>query len=66
MLKRSLRIIKKTKNIPVRGVCESCNTEFFADPRNLGQAAIQQQFNMHKCKAPDANPMPSGSATKKK
>jgi hypothetical protein len=57
MLKRSLRIIKRTKNIPVRGVCESCNREFFADARNLGQAGIQQQFNVHKCK------VPTGTAT---
>lgn len=55
MLKRNLRIMKRTKNIPVRGVCESCNMEFFADPRNLGQAAIQQQFNAHKCKALNGN-----------
>jgi hypothetical protein len=60
MVNRNLRIMKRTKNIPVRGVCESCNMEFFADARNLGQAGIQQQFNAHKCKALNGDPT-SGS-----
>jgi hypothetical protein len=62
MLNRNLRIMKRTKNIPVRGVCESCNMEFFADARNLGQAGIQQQFNAHKCTALKGNPT-SGNPT---
>jgi hypothetical protein len=49
MAKRSLRILKRVSNIPSRGICESCNTQFSADPRQLGQSGVQQQFNAHKC-----------------
>jgi len=51
MAKRSLRILKRVSNIPSLGTCESCNTQFSADPRQLGQAGVQQQFNAHKCEA---------------
>jgi len=51
MAKRSLRILKRVSNMPSRGICESCNTQFSADPRQLGQAGVQQQFNAHKCDA---------------
>jgi len=51
MAKRSLRILKRVSNIPSRGICESCNTQFSADPRQLGQSGVQQQFNAHKCEA---------------
>jgi hypothetical protein len=33
--------------------------EFFADPHNLGQAAIQQQFNAHKCQSVEADQEPA-------
>jgi hypothetical protein len=49
MAKRSLRILKRVSNIPSLGICESCGTQFSADPRQLGQAGVQQQFNLHKC-----------------
>ncbi len=49
MAKRSLRILKRVSNIPSLGICESCHTQFSADPRQLGQAGVQQQFNAHKC-----------------
>jgi hypothetical protein len=51
MAKRSLRILKRVSNVPSLGVCESCNAQFSADPRQLGQAGVQQQFNLHKCDA---------------
>lgn len=51
MAKRSLRILKRVSNIPSRGICELCNAPFSADPRQLGQAGVQQQFNAHKCDA---------------
>jgi hypothetical protein len=60
MPKRNLRIIKRVKNVPVIGICEACKTEFHAEHQPAGQqsraqAVIQQQFNAHKCPAPDAN-----------
>jgi len=51
MAKRSLRILKRVSNVPSLGICESCSTQFSADPRQLGQAGVQQQFNAHKCEA---------------
>jgi hypothetical protein len=51
MAKRSLRVLKRVSNIASLGVCESCNMQFSADPRQLGQAGVQQQFNAHKCDA---------------
>jgi hypothetical protein len=51
MAKRSLRILKRVSNVPSLGICESCNAQFSADPRQLGQAGVQQQFNAHKCEA---------------
>lgn len=56
MPKRNLRILKRARNIPVLGICESCKAQFAADPHNLGQAPIQQQFNAHKCRPEDASP----------
>ncbi len=57
MAKRKLRIVRRTNNIPVLGVCEFCNTQFPAHQPLSGpseaQAAIQQQFNAHKCKLQD-------------
>jgi len=50
MAKRSLRILKRVSNIPSRGICELCNAQFSADPRQLGQVGVQQQF-AHKCEA---------------
>jgi hypothetical protein len=49
MAKRSLRVLKRVSNIASLGVCEACNAQFSADPRQLGQAGVQQQFNAHKC-----------------
>ncbi len=56
MPKRSLRIVKRIRNVPVIGICESCNAQFSGDP-NMGnaQSAIQEQFNAHKCKPGDAS-----------
>ena len=53
MPKRALRIVKRVKNVPVLAECEACHAQFVSDPhREVGsaQAAIQQQFNAHKCK----------------
>ena len=71
MAKRSLRILKRVSNIPSLGICESCHTQFSADPRQLGQAGVQQQFNAHKCEAvpnavPSAKEAPKKEAPKKK
>jgi len=60
MAKRNLRIVKRTRNVPVLGVCEYCNMQFPADPHRLGQlanaaASIQEQFNVHICKPEDAS-----------
>jgi hypothetical protein len=62
MQKRSLRILKRSRNIPVRGICEACKMEFFADAHNLGQAAIQQQFNAHKCKSEATGQISAGTS----
>src|SRR5438876_11263030 len=51
MAKRSLRTLKRVSNIPSLGICESCHMQFSADPRQLGQAGVQRQFNAHKCEA---------------
>jgi hypothetical protein len=51
MAKRSLRILKRVSGIPSRGICEACHAQFSADPRQLGQAGVQHQFNAHKCEA---------------
>jgi hypothetical protein len=55
MPKRNLRIIKRVRNIPVRGTCEFCNAQFYYEPhphsqQSESQAALQQQFNAHQCK----------------
>ena len=60
MPKRNLRIVRRVRNIPVLGICEFCNAQFPAilHPRSQqaeAQAAIQQQFNAHKCKPQDAS-----------
>jgi hypothetical protein len=51
MAKRSLRILKRVRGLPSLGLCELCAAQFSADPRQLGQAGVQQQFNAHKCEA---------------
>jgi hypothetical protein len=59
MPKGKLRIVRRTNNIPVLGVCEFCNMQFPAHQPLSGpseaQAAIQQQFNAHKCEREDVN-----------
>jgi hypothetical protein len=55
MAKRTLRILKRAGGVPTRGVCETCHAEFWADPRQLGQTGVQQQFNTHKCEVVQAN-----------
>jgi len=55
MPKRNLRIVKRVRNVPVLGICESCNAQFAGDPnRGNAQSAIQEQFNRHKCQKPDS------------
>ena len=49
MAKRSLRILKRVGGTASLGVCEACSAQFSADPRQLGQSGVQQQFNAHKC-----------------
>ena len=59
MPKRNLRIVRRVKNIPVLGICEFCNMQFPSHHPRSGQAeaqaAIQQQFNAHKCEREDAS-----------
>jgi hypothetical protein len=55
MPKRQLRFVKRVRNIPVLGICESCNAQFSGDPKmGNAQSAIQEQFNAHKCKPADS------------
>ncbi len=59
MPNRRLRIVKRVRNTPVLGVCESCSAQFAGDPnRGNAQSAIQEQFNAHQCKALEAVPEP--------
>ena len=64
MPKRKLRIIRRTNNIPVLGVCEFCNMQFASHQHVSGpaegQAIIQQQFNAHKCKPQDSTQNDAG------
>jgi hypothetical protein len=54
MAKRNLRIVKRVRNTPVLGICESCNAQFAGDPLSgNAQSAIQKQFNAHKCERED-------------
>jgi hypothetical protein len=71
MAKRSLRILKRVSNVPSLGICESCNAQFSADPRQLGQSGVQQQFNAHKCEAvqnvvPNAKTLPKKKPSNEK
>jgi hypothetical protein len=67
MPKRNLRIVKRVRNVPVRGICEACNQEFSGDPlRGNAQSAIQSQFNAHKCEQQNmAEAVPTKAAAKK-
>jgi hypothetical protein len=49
MAKRSLRVLKRVSGTASLGVCEACNVQFSANPHQLGQAGVLQQFNAHKC-----------------
>ncbi len=54
MAKRNLRIVRRERNVPVLGMCESCNAQFSGDPRmGNAQSAIQEAFNRHKCQSQD-------------
>ena len=66
MPKRNLRIVKRVRNVPVRGICEYCNAEFSGDPA-MGNApsAIQGQFNAHKCKPQEASQATAGTVAAK-
>ena len=53
--------------MPVLGICEFCNAQFHVSPhpgsqQAEAQAAIQQQFNAHKCKPEDASPAAAETA----
>ena len=66
MPKRNLRIVKRVRNVPVRGICECCNAEFSGDPAmGNAQSAIQEQFNVHKCKPEDARQVVAPTVTTK-
>ena len=60
MPRRKLRIVERTKEIPVLGVCERCDAQFPADPCELDDLAkaqinIQEQFDGHTCKPLDSS-----------
>ncbi len=39
------------RNIPVMGICETCQAEFTGDPLSgNSQSVIQKQFNLHQCR----------------
>ena len=65
MIKRKLKTIRRTNNIPVIGECDVCRMQFHAhyplSGPSAAQAAIQQQFNAHKCEAAHkaAEPVPA-------
>jgi len=64
MPKRTLRIVKRVKNVPIIGICEACRIQFQAGHQPVGQqaraqAVIQQQFNAQKCKPTDGIPSSS-------
>jgi hypothetical protein len=71
MIKRKLKIVRRTNNIPVMGACDVCNMQFHAhyplSGQSEAQAAIQQQFNAHKCEAAhkEAEPAAAQAADKK-
>jgi hypothetical protein len=62
MPQRKLRIVRRVKNVPVLGMCESCNMQFAVrqppGEQAQAQAAIQQQFNAHKCERQDLSQAP--------
>jgi hypothetical protein len=64
MPKRALRIVKRVRNVPILGICESCQAQFSGNP-NMGnaQSAIQEQFNKHKCN-PESADQPSPTVAK--
>ena len=68
MPKRNLRIVRRVRNTPVLGVCESCNAQFTGDPLSgNAQSWIQKQFNAHKCEREDVTQMePDATAAGKK
>jgi hypothetical protein len=59
MLKRTLRVVRRVKGVPVLGVCEVCNMQFpVRQPPGTqaeAYAAIQDQFDVHKCNREDVN-----------
>jgi hypothetical protein len=59
MIKRKLKIVRRTNNIPVMGACDVCKMQFQAhypiSGQSAAQAAIQQQFNAHKCERATSN-----------
>jgi hypothetical protein len=60
MPRRKLRLVERTKEIPILGVCERCNAQFPADPCELddfakAQINIQEQFDSHTCKPADSS-----------
>jgi hypothetical protein len=71
MIKRKLKIARRTNNIPILGECDVCKMQFHAHYPLSGpseaQAAIQQQFNAHKCEAThkESEPVAAEAAEKK-
>jgi len=60
MPNRKLRIVKRTKDIPVLGICERYSAQFPADPHRLDDLSkaehnIQEQFEVHTCKPTDSS-----------
>ena len=57
MPKRKLRIVRRVKYVSVLGVCEFCNMQFSVlqppGEQAEAQAAIQRQFDAHKCERQD-------------
>jgi len=67
MLKRKLRIVRRVRNVPVLGICETCNAEFSGDPLSgNSQSVIQKLFNAHTCQRTVASStMPAGKEASK-
>jgi hypothetical protein len=71
MIKRKLKIVRRTNNMPVLGECSVCQMQFPAhyplSGQSAAQAAIQQRFNAHKCEAvnKEAEPVAAEAADNK-
>jgi hypothetical protein len=53
MPKRNLRIV--TQDVPIIGICESCNTQFKSFNFDEAERVVKAQFDAHECKPQDTS-----------